>query len=218
MSAGWKATVTGVVPYVFASGPEGAERPSVYLAIIPNATRRFAGVFVRTSTPPDGFVPVVEAALKPLAPSSRLPYVHLVDEAVRRMTAARRFNATLMLSFALFAMLIGGAGIYAVMAAVVAQRTREIGVRIALGATGADIRHGVLAQAGRHLLLGLAIGLPAAWWISRGFGALFFQVRPTDPSIYIIVAVILAAIGLVAAVVPARRASRVDPIVSLRAT
>jgi ABC-type antimicrobial peptide transport system permease subunit len=76
----------------------------------------------------------------------------------------------------------------------------------------------VLVQAGRHLALGLATGLPAAWWITRGSVALFFQVRPTDLSIYVVVAVLLAAIGLIAAVVPARRASRVDPIVSLRAS
>jgi putative ABC transport system permease protein len=211
-------TVVGVVPYVYSRGPQDGARPSAYLPIVPDATRRFAGLFVRTSAPPDGLVAVVETALRPLAPSSRLPYVHLVDEALSRLTAARRFNATLMSLFALFAILIGAAGIYAVMASVVAQQTREFGVRVALGATAADIRHGVLAQAGRHLLLGLALGLPAAWWISRAFGALLFQVRPSDVSIYIVVAVTLTLVGLIAAVVPARRASRVDPIVSLRAT
>jgi predicted permease len=211
-------TVVGVVRFVRASGPEREALPSAYLPILPNATRRYASLFVRTSRPPDGLVSTVEAALGPLAPSGGARYVYLVDEAVRRMTATRRFNATLMSAFALFAMLIGGAGIYAVMASVVAQRTREIGVRIALGATTRNIHRDVMAQAGRHLALGLAVGLPAAWWISRGFGALFFQVRPTDLSIYIIVAVILAGIGLIAAVVPARRAARVDPIVSLRAT
>jgi putative ABC transport system permease protein len=211
-------TVVGVVPYVRASGPEREALPSAYLAILPNATRRYASLFVRTSVPPDGLVSVVEAALGPLAPSGGARYVYLVDEAVRRMTATRRFNATLMSAFALFAMLIGATGIYAVIASVVAQRTREIGVRIALGATTRNIHRDVMAQAGCHLLLGLAVGLPAAWWISRGFGALFFQVRPSDLSIYVIVATILAAIGLIAAAVPARRAARVDPVVSLRAT
>jgi predicted permease len=211
-------TIVGVVPFVRASGPEREALPSAYLAILPNATRRYACLFVRTSGPPDGLVSTVEAALGPLAPSGGARYVYLVDEAVRRMTATRRFNATLMSAFALFAMVIGGAGIYAVMASVVAQRTREIGVRIALGATTRNIHRDVIGQAGRHLALGLAAGLPAAWWISRGFGALLFQVRPTDLSIYVIVAVILAGIGLFAAVVPARRAARVDPVVSLRAT
>jgi ABC-type antimicrobial peptide transport system permease subunit len=144
--------------------------------------------------------------------------VDVVDDAFRILTATRRFNAGLMATFALFAMLIGAAGIYAVMASVVAQQTREIGVRVALGATPGDIHRGVLAQAGRHLLIGLAVGLPVAWWISRGFGALFFQVRPTDLSIYVIVAAVLGSVGLIAAIVPGRRASRVDPILSLRAS
>jgi putative ABC transport system permease protein len=210
-------TVVGVVPSVYANGAEREARPSAYLAIPPNAARRSANLFVRTTSPPIGLVTAVEAALAPLAPPGRAPYVHAVDEAVRTITATRRFNATLMSAFAVFAMLIGGAGIYAVMASVVGQRTREIGLRMALGATTRDIRRDVLGQTGRHLGFGLAAGLPIAWWISRGFGALFFQVRPTDLSVYVIVAVTLAAIALVAAVVPARRASRVDPIVSLRA-
>jgi ABC-type antimicrobial peptide transport system permease subunit len=103
------------------------------------------------------------------------------------------------------------------MASVVAQQTKEIGVRVALGATPGDIRRGVLAMAIRHVLIGLAIGLPVAWWVSRGFGALFFQVQPTDASIYVIVAVLLAATSVAGAVIPARRAARVDPMVSLRA-
>jgi ABC-type antimicrobial peptide transport system permease subunit len=123
-----------------------------------------------------------------------------------------------MSAFAVCAILIGAAGIYAVMASVVAQQTREIGVRVALGATPGNIRRDVLAAALRHLALGLAIGLPIGGWISRGFTSLFFKVTPTDASIYLIVAVTLAGVGLVAAIVPARRAARVDPIVSLRAS
>jgi ABC-type antimicrobial peptide transport system permease subunit len=118
--------------------------------------------------------------------------------------------------FAVLQMLIGLAGIYAVTSSVVAQRTREFGVRIALGATAADIRRGVLGRAVRHVLYGLAIGLPAAWAISRGFGALFYKVQPTDVSVYLFVASVILGAGLLAAVVPARRAARVDPIVSLR--
>jgi len=211
-------TIVGVVPFVRSRGPEDVVQPSVYVPITPNPARKFAGLFVRTSKPPDDVLPVVQGALADIGPVTDRPYVHLVDEAFRRLTATRRFNATLMSSFALFAMLIGAAGIYGVMASLVAQRTREFGVRIALGASASDIRRGLLAQVGRHLVFGLALGLPAAWWISRGFGALFFEVRPTDVSIYLIVVTLLAAVAVVAALVPARRASRVDPIVSLRAS
>jgi hypothetical protein len=89
--------------------------------------------------------------------------------------------------------------------------------RLALGATADDIGRRVLFTTGRYVLLGLALGLPAAWWVSRGFRTLFFQVQPGDLSTYVIVALIIILAALVAAIVPARRASRVDPLVSLRA-
>jgi len=162
-------------------------------------------------------VPSVESALRPVAPDGE-SYVHAMDDAIRALAASRRFTAALMTLFALFAVLMGAAGVYGVMASIVAQRTREIGVRIALGASSADIRRGVLGEVGRLLALGLAAGLPVGWWISGGFGSLFFQVAPTDLAIYLIVAALLAVVGLIAAFVPARRAARVDPVVSLRAT
>jgi ABC-type antimicrobial peptide transport system permease subunit len=165
-------------------------------------------------------VRAVESTLASVAPLSQSggAGVHVVDDGFRLMTAKRRFNANLMMAFAIFAMFIGAAGIYAVMASIVAQQTKEIGVRIALGATPGDIRRGVLIAAGRHLLIGLGVGLPAAWLMSRGFSAMFFQVTPTDLSTYVIVAVLLSAVSAIGAVVPARRASRVDPIISLRAS
>jgi ABC-type antimicrobial peptide transport system permease subunit len=143
--------------------------------------------------------------------------VHVVDDAFSRLTALRRFNGLLMLLFAGLAVLIGCAGVYAAMASAVSQRTREIGVRLALGASADAIRRSVLAESGRYLLLGLAIGLPAGWLMSRSFESIFFEVAPGDVSIHAVVAAVLVVAGLVAAAVPARRASRVDPVVTLRA-
>jgi ABC-type antimicrobial peptide transport system permease subunit len=210
-------TVVGVVPFVFAHGPERPTRPSAYFPLNPGS-RSHTSFFVRTSGRPADMAGAVEDALIPLLPRGQRPNVRVADDAFQLLTATRRFHATVMTLFALLAVLIGAAGIYGVIASIVAQRTREIGVRLALGATRGDIRRGVLAQAGRHLLLGLAIGLPIAWWLSRGFGTLFFQIQPTDVSVYAIVTVLIAAVGLIAAAVPARRASRVDPIVSLRSS
>lgn len=209
-------TIVGVVPFVYAKGPERPAEPSIYLPIVARPSRIFAALFARTAISADALAPAVEQALAPVAPQGAQSYVHAVDEAFARLTATRRVTAALMSLFALLAMLIGAAGIYGVMASIVAQQTREIGVRIALGASVSDIRRGVLHEVWRHLALGLAAGLPLAWWGSRGFGTLFFQVAPTDLSIYLIVAVLLAAVALVAAIVPARRAARVDPVVSLR--
>jgi ABC-type antimicrobial peptide transport system permease subunit len=113
------------------------------------------------------------------------------------------------------ALVIGAAGVYGVMSSLVAQRTREIGVRLALGATGSQIVRAVLSQMGRHVAIGLFIGLLIAWLASKTFAA-FFLLNPTDLWIYFAVAIILAVVGLAAAFIPARRASRVDPLLALR--
>jgi putative ABC transport system permease protein len=102
------------------------------------------------------------------------------------------------------------------MASFVAQQTREIGVRLALGASPSQILRGVLTLAGRHLLAGLVLGLPIAWWLSRGFASMLFQVTPADVSVYIGVGGLIVLMGSLAAFVPARRAGSIDPIISLR--
>jgi putative ABC transport system permease protein len=209
-------TVVGIVPHVRARGPEVDVPPSAFFPIKPNPARMFAGLLVRTSGPPAPLVPVITKALEAFAPNQPEPYVFAANEAMERLTRTRRFNAWLMSSFGIAGLLIGAAGIFAVMASMVAQQTREIGIRMALGATTSTIARDVLATAARHVGLGLAIGLPAAWWCSRGFAALLFRVTPTDLGVYTGVAVLLAFVGFVAALVPARRASRVDPVVSLR--
>lgn len=209
-------TVVGIVPHVYARGPEETDPPEAYFAVKPNPTRTFASLFVRTSQPPEEVLPVLTKALEPVGPDLKEPFVFTADDAVRRITATRRFNAELMSVFGLAGILIGAAGVYAVMASFVAQQTREIGVRVALGATPARIQRGVLALAWRHLAAGLAVGVPVAWWLSRGFTALLFQVTPADASVYVGVGTLLTAVGVLAAWIPSRRAARVDPIISLR--
>jgi putative ABC transport system permease protein len=198
-------TVVGIVPHVYSRGAEVADEPAVYFALRPNASRPWSRLFVRTSPPPETMLAMVADALAPVAPPPENgPYIHLADDAVRTLTARRRFNAGLMSAFGCLAMLIGAAGIYGVTAAVVAQQTREIGVRVALGATPRLIRRSVLARTGTQLLSGLAVGLPLAWWISRSFAAYLFQVTPADPSVYVGVATLVGAVGVAAALLPAR--------------
>jgi predicted permease len=209
-------TVIGTVPHVYARGAEDTDLPSAYFPLKPNPARVFAGLFVKTSRPAWEVLPAITEVLQPVAPRQKQPYVFVADEAVSRITATRRFNGQLMALFGLVGTLIGAAGVYAVMASFVAQQTREIGVRVALGATPARIQRGVLTLAGRHLLAGLALGVPAAWWLSRGFEALLFRVTPADASVYVGVAALLIAVGFLAAWVPARRAARIDPILTLR--
>jgi predicted permease len=209
-------TIAGVAPYLRGFGPERTLQSSAYYPLEAMG-RGWVGFFIRTSVPPGPVALEVQETLQSMVPPGRSPNVHLVDDAFRRLTAVRRFNGLLMSLFAALAVLIGCAGVYAAMASTVAQRTREIGVRIALGATGGEIWRSVLAESGRYLLLGLAIGLPAGWLMSRSFGSIFFQVAPGDISVHALVAIVLVIAGLAAALIPARRASRVDPVVALRA-
>lgn len=210
-------TVVGTVPYVPGSGPEEPEQPSAYFPIPQRVIAgTYANLFVRTSMPAEQVLPALAAALKPVAPPQKDRFLFVATEALREITATRRFLATLMLVFGVAGLLIGAAGVYAVMASFVAQQTRELGVRVALGATPRHLQRGVLALASRHLLIGLALGVPLAWWLSRGFAALLFQVTPADASVYAGVGALLGLVGLVAAWIPARRAAKTDPIVSLR--
>jgi predicted permease len=212
-------TVVGVVAHVYTVGAEDEGWIPSAVAYFPTRigpTRTYAGLFVKTSRPADEMLATLTAALQPVAPATNDPFVFVADDAVRRITAERRFTAGLMSIFGLVAMLIGAAGVFAVMASFVAQQSREIGVRVALGATPARIQRSVLALAWRHLLAGLALGVPIAWWLSQGFAALLFQVTPADVSVYLGVAALLCGAGVLAAWIPARRAARVDPIVTLR--
>jgi putative ABC transport system permease protein len=210
-------TVVGVVPSVRAKGPEQDFQMAAYFP--PNHKRRaFANsLLVRTTDRPQAVVQRISQALAPVAPSQKQPYIHSFEEAARRITMMRRFNAGLLSAFALLGVVIGAAGIYAVTSSVVAQQTNEIGVRMTLGATPQHVARQVLKSALGHIGLGLAVGLPTAWWVSRGFGNLLFAVTPADPGVYAGVTAIICVVGVLAAVLPARRAARVDPIVSLRA-
>ena len=97
-----------------------------------------------------------------------------------------------------------------------AQQAREMSLRVALGATTGRIVTGVLTQAGRYLVAGLAIGLAAAWWVSRGIASILFEVAPTDLKTYGIVVTVMVTVGFAAALIPARRAARIDPRLVLR--
>jgi ABC-type antimicrobial peptide transport system permease subunit len=120
-------------------------------------------------------------------------------------------------TFGVMGTLIAAIGLYGVMAFIVAQRTQEIGIRMALGAQPAHVRRAVLWNAARLLLFGLAIGLAAAAAVAGRLEGLLFQVQPHDLTVYAAASLVLLAAGLTAAYLPARRASRVDPVVARRA-
>jgi ABC-type antimicrobial peptide transport system permease subunit len=133
-----------------------------------------------------------------------------------RLTAKRRFLMTLLTLFGALGLVIAAAGVYAMLAHRVVERRREIGVRMALGATPQSVVRMVLRQALVLLALGLAIGLGVAWQFGAGVKAFLFGTEPADPVVFAVTFVGLALAGALAAAGPAQRASRVDPIVTLR--
>ena len=142
--------------------------------------------------------------------------IETLPEALSASVAQPRFRTLLLGLFGVIALLLAAVGIFGVLSYSVARRTHEIGIRIALGATPSKILRLVLTESAKLILVGLAVGIPAALALTRYLATLLFAVHPTDPLTFIGVAILLTSVALIACYVPARRAMRVDPIVSLR--
>jgi putative ABC transport system permease protein len=142
--------------------------------------------------------------------------VRTMDEWVSRSTATPRYRTTLLGLFAALAMVLAATGIYGVMSYSVSQRTHEIGVRMALGARNGDVLRLVVSQGMLLVVVGLAIGLVAALGLTRLMESLLFGVTAKDPLTFVAVAGLLAVVAFIACYIPARRATKVDPLTALR--
>ena len=142
--------------------------------------------------------------------------VETLNQRVSKLTQGPKFNALLLSLFAFIAVVLATIGLYGVVAYLVAQRIREIGVRLALGATPREILRMVLAQVARWTLTGVLLGLLGSWFATRLLASLLFQVAPHDPMLLGCAFVVLILAIFLAAWIPARRAMRVDPLVALR--
>ena len=172
---------------------------------------------IRTSGDPFAVLPAVKAAVLQAMPDVPLRDVRTMEQSLERQVAQRRLNMLLLGLFGLLGLVISAAGIYGVMAYTVSQRTREIGVRMALGATRASVVGMVLRNACLLVAAGLAVGGAGAWYLSAAAKRFLFGLEATDPRAFAAALVTLSLAALVASAVPARRASRVDPMVALRA-
>jgi predicted permease len=209
--------IVGVAANVRLHGPEGRTTGQFYYALSQSPRQGQRQLVIRTAAPVAHVLPAIEATVASLVPpGSRRAQVVVLEDRFRALTAGRRFNAGLMTIFGALALVIGAAGVYSVMAFVVGQRTRDLGVRVALGATRGAVLRLVLAGAGAEISVGAAIGLAAAWAISGVFASQLFGLAATDPAVYAVVALVMMTVGLGAAYLPARRAARVDPIAALR--
>ena len=174
-------------------------------------------LLVRSSGDAPAPVPAILAAIREVEPDASLPEASSVQQILARPLARPRFNALLLSLFAGAAVLLAGVGIYGLMASLVGQRTRELGVRLALGARPVDVLRLVLREGMLLTLAGVVGGLMVAFVGARALAAVLFEVKPSDPVTFIGVTGLLLLVAAVACFVPARRASRVDPLRALRA-
>jgi predicted permease len=214
-TAPWR-TIVGIVPSTFSGDPEEQRRPGFYIPLAQNHSN-FVSLAVRTTGTPMTITPQVRQAVQSLNPDIPLYWVYSMAEAFERPTWFIRVFGTMFMIFGLIALFLASVGLYAVMSFSVSRRVREVGIRMALGAQGGDVVKMIFGQGAWQLGLGLGFGLALAAASAQVMQVILFDVPPRDPITYASVALVLASAGLLACLIPARRATRVDPIVALRA-
>ena len=212
---GWR-TVVGVVADVPQNLEDDERTDNAVFVPHRQEPDQSATIVLRTDGEPLALVTPLRNLMREQAPDVPLTEVRTMHDHVRFAVWTTRLFGSLMAVFAVLALVIAAVGLYGVMAYSVAQRTQEIGIRMALGANGRDVVNLVVGQALRLTLVGAGIGLAAAFALTRGMTTILFGISATDPPTYAIVAGILALSSVLAAWVPAYRATRVDPMRALR--
>jgi hypothetical protein len=209
-------TVVGVVGDVRQDGPVEPAYPQIYVPLAQVSSRGLL-VALRTEGDPLAMVPSVRRALASVDPTLALARIATMDDRLATTLARPRVNALLLAGFAGTALLLAALGIYGVIAYSVVQRTRELGIRVALGAQGDDVLRLVLRQGMAPVAAGLLLGLCGAAAASRVLQSLLYGVAATDAATYLAVAAFLATVATAASYLPARHATRADPMTALRA-
>jgi len=207
--------VVGVVGQVRWKGLEEATGAQMYVPYSqdPSSVLYLA---LRTDSNPQEIEKAVR--FRGLGLDSNLPVEDMMpmEKRLSNLSILPRFYTSALVSFAAFALLLAVVGVYGVVSRVVAQRTHEVGVRLALGATRRDVLQLIIRQSLKPTLMGVAIGIVGAFVLTRFLSRLLFGVKPTDPATFAAAAAILTCAGLLASYFPARRATKVDPMVALR--
>src|SRR5438093_3144375 len=207
--------IVGVVRQVVEQAGEKERAVKIYVPIAQNPWFS-ASIAVQTAGEPMSFLPAVKAAMARVDKDQALTLVRTMEEVAAESTSQPRFRAELVGVFAVLALMLAAVGIFGVLAFSVGQRAREFGIRVALGARTRDVVRLVLGGALEMTAAGVAIGLAAAAGLTRFLGTLLFAVKPTDPVTFVVTAGVLATAARVACALPAWRATRVDPAVTLR--
>jgi putative ABC transport system permease protein len=171
---------------------------------------------VKTQLEPSAMASTIRQEVRAIDPSLPVTAVQTMTDVVRTSASTPRFNARLVGAFALLALLLAAVGIAGVLATSVSRRTQEIGVRLALGARPRMLVAMVLREGMLLAAIGLAVGWPVAWMLSRVMGSMLFEVGPRDPLVFAGAAVLMGMVAVAASGIPAWRASRVEPIAALR--
>jgi putative ABC transport system permease protein len=215
LGTGKDATVVGVVSDVKYSGIDAAAGDQVYWSL---AQAPWLSTFLTVRTTDEVNIALeLRRTVASVDPTVAVSAIRNLDGIIATATAPARFRTSIVATFALVGLAIASIGLYGIVAYSVSQRTAEIGVRVALGARSSDVMALVMRESMEIAVSGVAIGLPAAYVLSRTFAALLFGVEPGDLFTYVASAAGLIGVALAASYVPARRATRVDPLVALRA-
>jgi putative ABC transport system permease protein len=215
--------VVGIVGDIRDKRLDATPRPAMYVPIaqLPDGINAFnlrllpVAWVVRTTVEPHSLSSAIQEQLRK-GTGQPVARVRSMDEVAAQSTARARFNTLLMTIFGCSALLLAAVGIYGLIAYSVQQRTREIGIRRAFGAEANDVRNMVIFEGARLALIGVVIGIAVFFGVTRLIASFLFGVKPWDPVVFVGVPLVLSAIALVAVWLPARRATRIDPIVALR--
>ena len=207
--------IVGVIGDILHNGLHVEPRAEMFVPHQQSASAHMT-FLVRTTTEPSSQLAAVKAAIREVNPNQTFSLTATMEELVADSLKERRFNLFLLGMFAVIALLLATIGIYGSISYSTRQRTNEIGVRIALGAQSRDVLRLIIGQGVGLALIGVAIGLAAAFLLTRAIKSFLFGVTPTDPLTFLAISVLLLLTALIASLIPARRATKVDPLVALR--
>src|SRR6185436_12237961 len=210
------ATIVGVVGDVRGFALDEAPLPTMYWPVAQIRATPSLAIVVRTQGDPAGLTSAVRTSIAEIDPGQPIYDMQTLDRLVAKSLGQRRFTLTLMLLFGVIALVLSAVGIYGVMAFAVTQRTQEIGIRMALGARTIDVLRLILGSGMWLAAIGVVVGLAGAFAITRLMTSLLFGVSPTDVITFALVTIGLLMVALLACYIPARRATKVDPLVALR--